>query len=125
MHSIRTIAALLVAYLATAAPVWGQAAAEPAYDLKSTTEFRGVIAMASAVPGGNAVVLLDAADGNRWTVTLGKASELRSAGITGLSLAPGTAVVVTGNPSANANEHGLLAQKLTLPDGKVWTRPPG
>lgn len=131
MFTIRAIhrglrhAALLFAGLATAAPALGQAAAEPTYDLKATTELRGVIAMASAIPGGNAVVLLDTADGNRWTVTLGKASELRSAGITALSLAPGTSAVVTGNPSVDANEHRLLAQKVTLSDGKAWTRPPG
>jgi len=56
-------------------------------------------------------------------VTLGKASELRSAGITALTLAPGSQLVVTGNPSVNASEHRLLAQKVTCSDGKVWTRP--
>jgi hypothetical protein len=58
----------------------------------------------------------------QWTVTLGKASELRKVGITPLSLAPGLELAVTGNPSANANEHRVLAQKVTCSDGSVWTR---
>jgi len=128
MHRIKYLGCgplLLVACLAATAPLVGQPAAEPTYDLKSTTELKGVIAMAMAVPGGNAVVQLDASDGNRWTVTLGKASELRSAGITALTLAPGEALAVTGNPSVNAGEHRLLAQKVTCADGKIWTRPAG
>ena len=115
-----------VVILALAAPAIGQPADEAAYDLGSTTELRGLIAQAGAVPGGVIVVQLDAPDGNgqvqRWTVTLGKANEVRAAGVTGLSLAPGLELVVTGNPSSNPSERRILARKITCADGSTWAR---
>jgi hypothetical protein len=112
--------------LAVATPAFGQPADETGYDLGSTTELRGLIAQAGAVPGGVIVVQLDVPDGKgqveRWTVTLGKATDVRGAGVTGQSLAPGLELAVTGNPALNAGERRILAQKITCADGSVWVR---
>ena len=119
---------LLVTYLVVAAPVFGQPAADSGYDWSSTTEIRGEVAQFAAVLGGDAVLVVGAPDSNgatqRWTVAIGKASELRKAGITPLSLAPGTQVQISGNRSKDPSEYRLLAQKLTADNGFAWTRPP-
>jgi hypothetical protein len=116
---------LTLAFLAIAAPAFGQPAANTDYDLTSTIEIRGEIAQFGAVPGGDAIAQVVAPDSNgqieQWTVTLGKAADMRKAGLTPFSLAPGVQVVISGNPPRNANEHRILAQKLTS-DGFTWSR---
>ena len=119
---------LAIAFLATVAPAFGQPVADSGYDSSSTTEIRGEIAQFGAVPGGDAIAQVMAPDSNgqiqQWTVTLGKAADMRKAGLTPLSLAPGVQVVISGTPSAKVGEHRILAQKLTADGGFAWTRPP-
>jgi hypothetical protein len=123
-----TLLILMVAFLAMAAPVFGQAATGSGYDLSATTEIRGEIAQFGAVPGGDAIAQVMAPDSSgqiqQWTVTLGKAADMRKAGLTPFALAPGVQVVISGNPAANAGEPRILAQKLTADSGFAWTRPP-
>ena len=56
--------ASLVVYLATAAPLIAQPAADSGYDLTATTEIRGTVVKASAVPGGDLVLQIAAPDPN-------------------------------------------------------------
>jgi hypothetical protein len=119
---------LLVACLAAAVPAFGQPAANAGYDLSSTIEIRGEIAQFAAVPGGDAVAQVVAPDSNgqlqQWTVTLGKAADMRKAGLTPPPLAPGVQIVISGHPAAKAGEHRVLAQTLTADGGFTWTRSP-
>jgi hypothetical protein len=116
-----------IAFLATAAPAFGQPAANAGYDLDSTTEMRGEIAQFGAVPGGDALAQVMAPDGNselqRRTVMLGKAAGMRTAGLMPLALAPGVQVVISGNPSRPVSI-AFLRKKLTADGGFAWTRPP-
>jgi hypothetical protein len=118
----------MVAYLAIAGPVFGQPEDTSAYDLRSTTEIRGEVAIFGAVPGGNAEMLVAAPDSHgamrQWTVVMGKAGDMRKAGMTPFTFAPGVQVVITGNPGANPTDYRILAQKVTTADGFAWTRPP-
>jgi hypothetical protein len=117
--------ALVAASVAVVAPLVGQPAADSAYDFGVTTEIRGEVAQFSAVAGGDAVLLVFAPDSNgvprQWTVTLGKASELRRAGMTPFTFAPGVKVSIMGNPAASTSERRILAQKATT-SGFGWSR---
>ena len=111
---------------ATAAPVIGQPADNSSYDSSSTTEIRGTVVKFVAVLGADASVTVAAPDSSgatpQWTVALGKAADMRKVGMTPLTFAPGTQVVISGNPAANSGEYRILAQEVTTADGFIWTR---
>lgn len=121
-----TLGALMAIGLAAAAPVHGQVEDDTSYDSTITIEIRGEVAKLDAVPGGVARVHVVAPDSNgatqQWIVALGKAADLRKAGITPFTFAPGVQITITGNPGTNASEHRLRAQKVATGDGFVWTR---
>jgi hypothetical protein len=120
--------AWIVVCLATAVPILGQPAGNAEYDLGKTVEIRGEVAMFGGVPGGDAYLVVVAPDENganqQWNVSLGNARVMRTSGVNALTFMPGTQVVISGNPSASANDHRMLAQKVTRADGFVWMRPP-
>jgi hypothetical protein len=47
---------------------------------------------------------------------------MRKVGMTPLTFAPGTQVVISGNPAANSGEHRILAQTVATADGFTWAR---
>ena len=57
-----------------------------------------------------------------WTVMLPSGSQLREAGVTFTSFAPGHGYLISGSPSRDPNERRLLAWTITRPDGSVWRR---
>jgi hypothetical protein len=119
---------LISTHLLVVAAAFAQPADTSQYDLNSTVEIKGMLVQyALKVPGSVESILYIKADdkngeSHQWAVVLGNSSEVMKAGTTIRSFSPGQNLVVTGNPSKDASEHRILAEKITRPDGSVWNR---
>lgn len=124
---VGTIVCVLIgAYSLTSAPISvAQDAGVPAYDMKSFTQLQAEVHQFRLLKDGATLIVRapdESGKSQEWTVALPPSSELRTAGVTLASFAPGHGYVITGNPSLDPKEHRLFAVFITRPDGSVWTR---
>jgi bla regulator protein blaR1 len=121
-----SVCVLIGAYSLTSAPISvAQNAVVPAYDMRSFTQLQAEVHQFMFLKDGATLIVRapdESGKSQEWTVELPTGSELREAGITIVSFAPGHGYVITGNPSLDPREHRLLAVTITRPDGSVWTR---
>jgi bla regulator protein BlaR1 len=117
---------LIGAYSLTSAPnSVAQNAVVLAYDMRSLTQLQAEVHQSRFLKDGAALMVRapdESGKSQEWTVALPPPSELKAAGVTIVSFAPGHGYVITGNPSLDPKEHRLLAVTITRPDGSVWTR---
>ena len=74
-------------------------------------------------PHASVDVLAEDENGNmvRWGIEWGGAGQLSNQGVTAQTLRAGDHVIITGNPSRDANLHRLRMQSLLRPsDGYGW-----
>ena len=122
------VVCLLIGVLSlTSAPTSvAQNAGGSGYDLGSITELHAEVQQVSFLAGTEGTLRVLAPDQSgkpqEWTVVLTNTRELREAGITLASFAPGHGYRISGSPSLDPKERRLLAVTITRPDGSVWRR---
>jgi hypothetical protein len=112
--------ALVTAAVLTPIPAKAHHSSAPFYDATKHVEAKGVVTrflfknphsflyFEETTPTGEKVT---------WQIELGPAASLTRTGWTPETLAPGTEIVASGQPSRAAGSHGMCCAKITRPDG--------
>jgi len=125
---VGTVACVLIGvYSLTSAPTSvAQTAGNSGYDVGSITELQAEVLMVKLERETESTLRVLAPDQSgkqqEWTIVLPTGRDLREAGVTIASFAPGHGYVVSGSPSRDPSERRLLAWTITRPDGSVWRR---
>jgi len=114
------MAAFITALVLLAAPAIAHHASTPFYDSDQEVEFEGTVTR-FVFRNPHAFLYVDVTDPNgqvsEWQVELGAPVSLRRTGWTPDTLAIGTVVKVSGNPSRAEGSKGVCCVSMTRADG--------